>query len=491
MGKITGFVEFFRQTPERRPVSERVGDWREIYAPWPEVQAKEQAGRCMDCGIPFCNFGCPLGNLIPDWNDLVYNGNWKRAIEQLHATNNFPEFTGRICPAPCEPACVLSINGQAVTIEMIEKSIADRAWGEGWIRPEPPAVRTGKRVAVIGSGPAGLACAQQLNRAGHAVTVFERDEYIGGLLFLGIPDFKLEKEVVNRRVKQMEAEGVIFRTNTWVGRDFPAERLQEFDAVCLCGGSTVPRDLPIPGRELGGVHFAMDYLTQQNRRIQGQQFSAFETITAKDKVVVILGGGDTGADCLGTAHRQGAKHVYQFELLPHPPAERPAGNPWPQWPSVFRTSGAHEEGGEQDFSILTNRFEGENGQLTRLSAVRLEWQAPAAGGGPQMAEVPGSEFTLESSLVLLALGFLHGEPGLLEELGVQRDERGNVVTDGHMMTNVPGVFAGGDAQRGQSLVVHAIAGGRMAAHGCDEWLMGSTKLPRVRGYERNLAATLR
>lgn len=487
MGKVTGFIEFHRQLPKRRPVAERVLDWKEIYTKWTEQEARDQAGRCMDCGVPFCNFGCPLGNLIPDWNDLLFGGDWKRAIEQLHATNNFPEFTGRICPAPCEPACTLSINNDPVAIEMIEKAIANRAWDEGWITPQPPKTRTDKKVAVIGSGPAGLACAQQLNRAGHSVTVFERDEFIGGLLFLGIPDFKLEKDVVRRRLKQMEDEGVAFRPRTWVGRDVPTEQLRaEFDAICLTGGSTVPRDLPVPGRELKGVHFAMEYLTQQNRRLQGQQFSEDETITAKDKVVVILGGGDTGADCLGTAHRQGAKHVYQFELLPKPPENRAAGNPWPQWPTIFRASAAHEEGGEQDYNISTKSFNGENGVLKSLTAVRLEWQFPEDGGRPQMVEVPGSEFTIDVDLVLLAMGFLHGDrKGLLEELGVKLDERGNVVTDANMMTSVPGVFAGGDMQRGQSLVVHAIAGGRMTARGCDEWLMGKSDLPRVRGYERH------
>ena len=486
MGKVTGFLEFVRQTPKRREVSERVKDWREVYLPWSEQQSREQASRCMDCGIPFCSSGCPLGNLIPDWNDMVYDGDWKRAIDQLHATNNFPEFTGRVCPAPCEPACTLSINQTAVTIEMIEKAIADRAWDEGWITPTPPALRTGKKVAVIGSGPAGLACAQQLNRAGHLVTVFERHEYVGGLLSLGIPDFKLEKAAVRRRVRQLEEEGVIFRTSTWVGRDFPTDQLlQEFDAICLCGGATVPRDLPVPGRELDGVHFAMDYLSQQNRRNQGQEFAPADIITAKDKVVVILGGGDTGADCLGTAHRQGAKHVYQFELLRRPPAERTAENPWPQWPLIYRTSAAHEEGGEQAYNILTKRFNGEHGRLTGLTAVRLNWETPPNGGRPQMVEIAGSEFTIEVGLVLLALGFLHGDPqGLIEDLGVKRDERGNVVTDGRMMTSVPGVFAGGDMQRGQSLVVHAIAGGRMTARGCDEWLMGRSALPGVRGYVR-------
>ncbi|MFW6195001.1 MAG: glutamate synthase subunit beta [Chloroflexota bacterium] len=487
MGKITGFMEWDRELPKRRPVAERVKDWREIYTRWTEQQARQQAGRCMDCGVPFCNSGCPLGNLIPDWNDLVYSGDWRGAIEALQATNNFPEFTGRICPAPCEPACTLSINKPAVAIEMIEKTIAERGWSEGYIQPEPPAQRTGKKVAVIGSGPAGLACAQQLNRAGHWVTVFERNEYIGGLLYLGIPDFKLEKSVVRRRVAQMEAEGVVFRTNSCAGHNpSTQELLDDFDAICLCGGATVPRDLPVPGRELEGVHFAMDYLTQQNRRNDGQEFRPDEIISAENKKVIILGGGDTGADCLGTAHRHGAERVLQYELLSEPPKERDEfTNPWPQWPMILRSSSAHEEGGERDYDILTKRLNGENGRVTSLTAVRVEWEKPENGGRPQMKEIEGSEFTVDADLVLLAMGFLHGEhDGLLTELGVELDERGNVKTDQNMATSVEGVFAGGDMQRGQSLVVHAIASGRMTARGCDQWLMGSTSLPRVRGYAR-------
>ncbi|MCH7593328.1 MAG: glutamate synthase subunit beta [Chloroflexi bacterium] len=489
MGKVTGFMEWERELPDRRPVAERLRDWREVYSNWSESQARHQAGRCMDCGVPFCNSssGCPLGNLIPDWNDLVYSGDWSAALDELHATNNFPEFTGRVCPAPCEAACTLNINQDPVAIEMIEKSIAERGWSEGWITPRPPEKRTGMKVAVIGSGPAGLACAQQLNRVGHQVTVFERDEYIGGLLTLGIPEFKLEKSVVRRRVKQMEDEGIEFRASTWVGRDYPTEQLkQDFHAICLCGGSTVPRDLTVPGRDLDGVHFAMDFLKQSNRRTEGQEFGPDETITAQGKTVVILGGGDTGADCLGTSHRQGAAETYQYELLPVPPGQRDdAANPWPQWPAIFRTSSAHQEGGIRDFDILTKQLNGVDGKLKSLTAVRVDWVSDSNGGRPQMVEVPGSEFTIETELVLLAMGFLHGEHGgLLSDLGVDLDERGNVSTDSNGMTSVDGVFAGGDIQRGQSLVVHAIAGGRRTARGCDSWLMGKSQLPVVTGYSR-------
>ena len=489
MGKTTGFMEWERELPDKRSVADRLADWREVYANWSEDQARSQAGRCMDCGVPFCNssMGCPLGNLIPDWNDLVYSGDWEAALSELHATNNFPEFTGRVCPAPCEAACTLNINQNPVAIEMIEKSISERGWEEGWIKPEPPSRRSGKKIAVIGSGPAGLAAAQQLNRAGHLVTVFERDEVIGGLLTLGIPHFKLEKTVVSRRVKQMEDEGVEFRTSTWVGRDYLTDQLKaDFHAIVLCGGATVPRDLPVPGRELDGVHFAMDYLKQSNRRNQGAEFGPDDTITAEGKNVVILGGGDTGADCLGTSHRQGALETWQYELLPIPPTERDNDtNPWPQWPMTFRTSSAHEEGGIRDYDILTKRLNGENGKLKSLTAVRVNWEPVPDGGRPKMVEVPGSEFTVETELILLAMGFLHGEQGgLLSDLGVELDDRGNVATDINFMTSVDGVFAGGDMQRGQSLVVHAIAGGRRTARGVDAWVMGQTSLPRVTGYVR-------
>ena len=487
MGKITGFKELGRITPLRRDVASRVEDWQEIYSGWPDQQARAQASRCMDCGVPFCNSGCPLGNLIPEWNDLVYHGDWQEAIDRLHATNNFPEFTGRICPAPCEGACTLAVNGDSVTIEMIEKAISDRAWREGWIKPEPPRTRTGKKVAVVGSGPAGLAAAQQLNRAGHTVTIFERSERMGGLLVLGIPEFKLEKAVVERRLAQIEAEGVIFRPSTNVGVDISHdELLTQFDAICLAGGSTVPRDLPIPGRDLSGIHYAMDFLTQQNRRLKGREFSPEETISALGKNVVIIGGGDTGADCLGTSHRQLAKNVVQVEIMPRPPERRTDVNPWPQWPMTFRTSSAHEEGGDRDYNVLTKRFVDDGkGNVVRLDCVRIEWVPAEDGGRPDMREVPGSEFSIDADLVLLAMGFLHPQhDGLLDSLGVEYDSRGNVKTDVMLKSNIGKVFACGDMQRGQSLIVHAIASGRTCARAIDLVLMGDSNLPTVRGYAR-------
>ena len=481
MGKPTGFIEFHRELPARRPSEERVSDFQEFHIPWPPQHAQEQGARCMSCGIPFCHKGCPLGNLIPDWNDLVYRGRWKEALASLHATNNFPEFTGRVCPAPCEASCVLSVNGDPVTIEYIEKAIADRGFKEGWVIPEPPDRRTGKSVAVVGSGPAGLAAAQQLTRAGHAVTVFERDSEIGGLLALGIPEFKLSKEVLRRRIDQMEAEGAQFRTEVNVGVDMPALDLRrDYDALCLTGGSTVARGLDVPGADLQGIHPAMAYLSQQNHVNAGRHVSPEERITAEGKRVVVLGGGDTGSDCLGTAHRQGAEAVWQIELLPQPPQQRASNNPWPQWPLILRTSHAHEEGGTRDYSILTKGFSGADGRVEKLHAVRLEWGPPDSSGRSPMREIPGSEFEIEVDLVLLAMGFLHPQhEGMVEDLGVELDPRGNVKTDLQKMTSVPGVFAAGDMARGQSLVVWAIAEGRQAAHGIDAYLMGQTNLPSV------------
>ena len=479
MGKPTGFTEFRRQVPQRIAVEDRLKNYQEIYLPWSEELSKNQGARCMNCGIPFCHSGCPLGNLIPDWNDLIYRGKWREALDSLHSTNNFPEFTGRICPAPCEAACTLNINNDPVTIEYIEKAIADRGWDEGWITPHPPTWRSGKSVAVVGSGPAGMAAAAQLNHAGHLVTLYERNEVIGGLLRLGIPDFKLEKNVVQRRVDQMAAEGVNFVTNAHIGQNVPVSELKEkFDAIVLTGGSTVPRDLDVPGREFKGIHPAMDYLTMQNRTNTGAEFPETERITAEGKHVVILGGGDTGADCLGTAHRQGALSVHQFELLPEPPVERTDGNPWPQWPLILRSSAAHEEGGDRDYNIQTTSFSDSDGQVTKLHGIRLEWGPPDESGRPTMKELEGTEFEIEADLVLFALGFLHPEKnGMLDDLGVELDGRGNVSTNDDRMTSVPGVFAAGDMRRGQSLVVWALAEGRQAAHGVDKFLMGATELP--------------
>lgn len=481
MGKPTGFKEHGRSPAPKRPVAIRLQDYSELFATWHEGDIRDQGARCMNCAVPFCHQGCPLGNLIPDWNDLVYRGEWKRALDSLHSTNNFPEFTGRICPAPCEASCVLNINQDPVTIEHIEMAVADRGWSEGWITPQPPSHRTGKSIAIVGSGPSGLAAAQQLNRCGHSVTVFERADSIGGLLRLGIPDFKLDKGVVQRRVDQLAEEGVAFRTGVNVGHEFPATRLtQEFDAVLLSGGSTSARDLPVPGRELDGIHMAMEFLPQQNKINAGETVDPATHISAAGKRVVILGGGDTGADCLGTSHRQGAEAVYQYELLPEPPQERRDDNPWPQWPTVLRVSAAHEEGGVRDYNILTKAFTGSNGKIEKLHGVRIEWGAPDASGRPAMIEIPGSEFEIETELVLLAMGFVHPEHGgMLDQLGVELDPRGNVKGDEHKMTSVPGVFTAGDMTRGQSLVVWAIAEGREAARGIDEYLMGATALPRV------------
>jgi glutamate synthase (NADPH/NADH) small chain len=476
MGKITGFLELERELPARRPVDERLKDWFELEGKLPEDKLRQQGARCMDCGIPFCHKGCPLGNIIPDWNDSIYRGRWKDAIARLHSTNNFPEFTGRVCPAPCEEACVLNINDHPVTIKQIEKQTIDHAFKEGWVTPTPPAGATGRKVAVVGSGPAGLACAQQLARAGHAVTVFERADRIGGILRYGIPDFKMEKHLIDRRMEQMKAEGVTFVTHAYVGVNVPTDKLRsEFDAICLAGGATQPRDLPIPGRDLDGIHFAMDFLPQQNKVVAGDAVE--NQITATGKRVVILGGGDTGSDCLGTSNRQGAISVHQFELLARPPDVRTADMPWPYWPMIYRTSSSHEEGVVRDFSINTKWFSGENGKVKKLHAVRLEWKS-GTNGRPQMVEVPGSDFEIDCDLVLLALGFLGPESvGPIRDLGLKLDERANVVADKAYMTSVPGVFACGDLRRGQSLVVWAIWEGREAARGVDAYLMGETRIP--------------
>ena len=477
MGKPTGFLEIEREMPPRRSVEERVRDYQEIYLALPEDTLRAQGARCMDCGVPFCHQGCPLRNIIPDWNDLVYRNRWREALDRLLATNDFPEFTGRLCPAPCEGSCVLGINAKPVTIKQIELEIIERGFREGWVKPEPPLVRTGKSVAVVGSGPAGLAAAQQLNRAGHWVTVFERADRIGGLMRYGIPEFKLEKHILDRRLRLMAAEGTTFRTRANVGEDIPAETLQRsFDAVLLAGGATLPRDLHVPGRDFAGIHFAMEYLPLQNRRCLGDPIPDERFISARGRRVVIIGGGDTGADCLGTAHRQGAVSVHQLELLPAPPQERAANNPWPLWPNIFRSSSAHEEGGTRDFCVSTKRFSGTNGTVERLHAIRVEFE-PDGKGGQRMREIPGSEFEIPADLVLLAMGFLGPERnGMLSQFGVSMTTRGNVAVNDDKMTSIPGVFAAGDMARGQSLIVWAITEGRQAARGIDRFLMGTTNL---------------
>jgi glutamate synthase (NADPH) small chain len=472
MGKPTGFMEYTRETPQRRPPVERIKDWFEVYLPFPEDRIRTQGARCMDCGVPFCHTGCPLNNIIPDWNDLVYHGRWREAIRQLHATNNFPEFTGRICPAPCEAACVLGINEPPVTIKQIEKTIVDRAFEAGYIRPEPPEVRTGKRVAIVGSGPAGLAAAQQLARAGHEVTVFEKNDRIGGLLRYGIPNFKMEKHLIDRRLEQMRAEGVRFEINAHVGDNVPVGDLRrDFQALLLAGGAELPRNLHVPGRELKGIHFAMEYLPQWNRRCEGDTIPDDMAIRAAGKRVVIIGGGDTGADCLGTTHRQDPASVTQFELLPKPPDERSPSTPWPLWPMQLRLESSHEEGGIRDWSVSTTSFTGdEEGNVRQLHAVRV-------GSPPNFEPVAGTEFTMEADLVLLAMGFLGPvKSGMVEQLGVKLDPRGNVATDENYMSSAPGVFAAGDMRRGQSLVVWAITEGRKAARAVDVYLMGESKL---------------
>jgi len=478
VGKVTGFLEIGRGKTPARPVEVRVRDWKEVYLPHAEEDMQQQGARCMDCGIPFCHQGCPLGNLIPDWNDLVYRNRWQPAIERLHATNNFPEFTGRLCPAPCEGSCVLGINDDPVTIKSIELSIVERAFEEGWIAARPPALRTGKRVAVVGSGPAGLAAADQLNQAGHSVTVFERADRIGGLLRYGIPEFKMEKKLLDRRLALMAQEGVVFRPGVNVGVDVPVSMLRrDFDATVLCGGATTPRDLPIPGREAAGIHFAVDYLTRQNRLCEGDRLDPLSMISAEGRRVVIIGGGDTGADCLGTAHRQGARSVAQFELLPRPPVTRAADNPWPQWPAILRSSAAHDEGGERVYSVSTERFLTDaTGRVSGIAAVNGEMRTE--GGRFRFVPAPETAFEIEADLVLLAMGFTGPERGgLLSELGVRLTDRGNVWRDESWMTSEDAIFTAGDMQRGQSLIVWAIADGRAAAQGVDTYLMGASVLP--------------
>jgi len=481
MGKVTGFLEFERNDRHYQPVEERVRHWHEFMLPMPEKELREQAARCMNCGVPYCHgtnlatgapTGCPVNNQIPDWNDLVYTGNWEEAARNLHSTNNFPEVTGRVCPAPCEASCTLNIDDNPVTIKTIECAIADRAIESGWIVPEVATRKTGKKIAVVGSGPAGMACAQQLARAGHDVHVYEKFAKAGGLMRYGIPDFKMEKNVVDIRVKQMEAEGASFHYGVHVGVNLPAEKLiAEHDAVALTGGAEKPRDLPIPGRELAGIHFAMDFLPQQNRRVSGEGLGNVEPILATGKKVVVIGGGDTGSDCIGTSFRQGAVSVVNFEIMPQPPERENKPLTWPLWPLKLRTSSSHEEGVKRDFAVLTTRFSGENGAVTKLHCARAD---------AKFQPLPGTEFEIEADLVLLAMGFVHPvHEGLIQSLGLKLDPRGNVAADQvAYATSVPKVFAAGDMRRGQSLVVWAIREGRQCAHAIDKFLMGTTTLPR-------------
>lgn len=478
MAKVTGFLEYERERQPYRPVAERTKDWRQVMDSWPSKTLEQQAARCMDCGIPFCHQGCPLGNLIPDWNDLVYRQRWREAIDRLHATNNFPEFTGTLCPAPCEGACVLGINNDAVTIKAVELTIIDYAFEQHWVVPEPPSTETGKFVAIVGSGPAGLAAAQQLRRAGHQVTVFERADRIGGLLRYGIPEFKMEKRVLDRRLEQMAAEGVTFKTNTNVGLNVDLQSLRDdFDAVVLAGGATLPRDLPILGRKLEGVHFAMEFLTPQNQVCEGDEISADTLISAEGKHVVIIGGGDTGADCLGTSHRQGAKSIHQLEIMPHPPTAREASNPWPLWPHIYRIASAHEEGGERVYSVSSRLFVDDGtGRVKGLELSEVEMKT--VDGRPSVVEVPGSVYELPCDLALLAMGFTGPETaGLFDSVDLKMTERGNLWRDKNWMTSENGIFTAGDMQRGQSLIVWAIAEGRSAARSVDAFLMGNSQLP--------------
>ena len=479
MGKPTGFMEISRQDRRYTLVADRVQHYREFVVPLSAEELGRQGARCMDCGIPYCHNGCPVNNIIPDWNDLVFHGNWREAIDVLHSTNNFPEFTGRICPAPCEAACTLNLTDEPVTIKSIECAIVDKAWEMGWIEPQIPQHRTGKNVAVVGSGPAGLATAQQLARAGHHVVVFEKSDRIGGLLRYGIPDFKMEKHLIDRRIAQMQAEGVVFRPNLHIGKDIPAsELLRDFDAVVLAGGSEKPRDLGVVGRELKGVHFAMDFLPQQNKRNAGDTIPETISLSASGKRVVVIGGGDTGSDCIGTSKRHGAESITQLEIMPKPPEKENKSLTWPNWPNKLRTSSSHEEGCERMWSVDTVSLEGENGQLTKINCVKVEWTHEA--GRWVMNKVPGSEFSIETDLVLLAMGFVNPiNEGMLEELGVERDERKNAKADTvSYRTSVDKVFTAGDMRRGQSLVVWAIREGRQCARSVDEFLMGSSELPR-------------
>jgi glutamate synthase (NADPH/NADH) small chain len=477
MGARTGFLEHTRHTAHKRPVAERIGDYREVYLPLPVQVLRDQGSRCMDCGVAFCHHGCPLGNLIPEWNELVHRDDWRAAVERLHATNNFPEFTGRLCPAPCEPACVLAINDDPVAIKQIEQSIIDRAFEEGWIRPEPPGHRTGKRVAVVGSGPAGLAAAQQLNRAGHRVTVFERSDRVGGLLRYGIPDFKMEKWVIDRRIDLLEAEGITFETGYDIGSDVTAAQLRErFDAVVLAVGADRPRDIDVPGRELQGIHFAMDYLVQQNRRVAGDRVTARPEISGQGRKVIIIGGGDTGADCLGNVIRERCADVQQLYIYAQPPDARPEGNPWPQWPLILRTYPAHDEGGSREFALMVSGFEGENGAVRGVRAARVE--ARREDGRRIFVPAPGDDVHLDADLVLIAIGYEGATRSrLLDELPVVVNHAGNIGVDESYGCATPGVFAAGDATRGASLIVWAIADGRAAARSCDAYLTGTVRLP--------------
>lgn len=479
MGKPTGFMEISRQDRRYTLVADRVQNYREFVIPLSEEEVQKQGARCMDCGIPYCHNGCPVNNIIPDWNDLVFQGNWREALEVLHSTNNFPEFTGRICPAPCEASCTLNLTDEPVTIKSIECAIIDKGWEMGWITPQIPPHRTGKKVAVIGSGPAGMAAAQQLVRAGHTVVVFEKSDRIGGLLRYGIPDFKMEKHIIDRRIAQMQAEGVIFRPNIHVGKDIAAAQLMaDYDAVVLAGGSEQPRNLAVTGRELDGVHFAMDFLPQQNRRVAGDMIAEESGIKATDRHVVVIGGGDTGSDCIGTSNRHGAASVTQLEILPRPPERENKAMTWPNWPNKFRTSSSQEEGCDRIWSVDTVSLEGENGKVERINCIKVEWKQE--GGRWNMEKVPGSEFSLKADLVLLAMGFVHPvRDGLLQDLGVALDDRQNVKADTQSyQTSVSKVFSAGDMRRGQSLVVWAIREGRQCARAVDEFLMGKSELPR-------------